>query len=69
MNYKELKGQLTPVFDKNGKQLKMGERIRMTWRDTDVKGVLDFDDWKYQFLIRDEHGAMALSYGKIESLE
>lgn len=52
---KLMKGQLTPVFDDNGKQLRMGEKIKQHTKWAGKEGV--------------NIGVLALRYTRFESME
>lgn len=70
---KLMKGQLTPVFDDNGKQLRMGEKIKQhtKWAGKEGVniGVLGFDSVGQKYILRVEGGGVALRYTRFESME
>ena len=69
---KLMKGQLTPVFDINGKQLKMGEKIRQVVRHQGKAvniGKLGFDTVGWKYIMRVEGGGVELRSTSFESLE
>lgn len=60
----------TPLIDKNGIPLRLGDKVKFKYYESTIQGTLDFDDWDKKFIVRMTQngftGGMAIGKAQLE---